>query len=254
MTEDEQREITRVCAETGLLLMQYGAESTLAEMVTKRVGTTYGVSAEVAITANALTITTLNEGHCLTTVRRILDRGINMSVTTEVQRIMFEAESGKLTVPAFLESLRAIKPFHYPKAALAPAIGASCAGFGYLAHADLPSCGLIFVAATAGMAMRLYLTKHHFRPLVSFFIAAFVVTVIAAAGVRLQIGATPKPAMAAPVLLFVPGFPLINGISDMVKGHINVGLSRMTMAFLLSACTCAGVILGMTVTNVWGWL
>jgi uncharacterized membrane protein YjjP (DUF1212 family) len=60
--------------------------------------------------------------------------------------------------------------------------------------------------------------------------------------------------MASCVLLLVPGFPLINSISDMVKGYINTGLSRGMMAVLLGASTSAGIILAMTVWNVWGWL
>ncbi|MEA7931734.1 threonine/serine exporter family protein, partial [Salmonella enterica subsp. enterica serovar Montevideo] len=37
---------------------------------------------------------------------------------------------------------------------------------------------------------------------------------------------TPTIAMAASVLLLVPGFPLINSVADMFKGHINTGLAR----------------------------
>ena len=60
--------------------------------------------------------------------------------------------------------------------------------------------------------------------------------------------------MASCVLLLVPGFPMINSVSDMVKGYINTGLSRGMMAVLLGAATSAGIVLAMTVWNVWGWL
>ena len=60
--------------------------------------------------------------------------------------------------------------------------------------------------------------------------------------------------MAASVLLLVPGFPLINAVSDMVKGYVNTGISRGAMGVMLCAATCAGIILSTTVWNVWGWL
>jgi len=55
------------------------------------------------------------------------------------------------------------------------------------------------------------------------------------------------------VLLLVPGFPLINGVSDMVKGYINTGISRLVFALLLAGATCGGILLAMTVWNAWGW-
>ncbi len=255
MSEDEHREIIHLCAQTGLQLMQYGAESTLAETVAQRVGRAFGVPCEVAITANALTVSSHQPGgRGLTVVKRIFDRGINMSVTTDVQQIMLEAEAGRLSRPAFAAALEAITPFHYPRWLLVLLIGVSCAAFARLAHADGVGCAIVFVAASLAMIVRLVMVRYHFRPLVSFFVAAFVATVVAALGVKWELSATPKPTLAAPVLLLVPGFPLINAVSDMVKGHINVGISRATMAFLLCASTCGGVILAMTLLNVWGWL
>jgi len=62
-----------------------------------------------------------------------------------------------------------------------------------------------------------------------------------------QIGAMPRIAMASCVLLLVPGFPMINSVSDMVKGYINTGLSRGMMAVLLGSATSAGIFLAMTV-------
>ena len=100
--EPVQREITRLCIVTGLMLMQHGAESALVESLTRRLGLALGVrSVEVAIMANALTITTLSDDHCITTVRRNEDRGINMHMVTEVQRAVLTAEEGKLDAAGY---------------------------------------------------------------------------------------------------------------------------------------------------------
>lgn len=55
--------------------------------------------------------------------------------------------------------------------------------------------------------------------------------------------------MAASVLLLVPGFPLINAVADMFKGHVNTGLARWAMASLLTLSTCIGVVFAMA---LWG--
>jgi uncharacterized membrane protein YjjP (DUF1212 family) len=81
-----------------------------------------------------------------------------------------------------------------------------------------------------------------------------VATSVAALALMFGITASPKIAMASSVLLLVPGFPLINGVSDMVKGYINTGLSRLMLAMLLATATCGGILLAMTVWHSWGWL
>ena len=255
INEPEQRDITRLCIQAGLLLLQHGAESALVESVTRRLGLALGVdSVEVAIMANALTVTTLSKAHCITTVRRNEDRGINMHVLTETQRMMLAVEEGDLDLPGAELRLAQIKPYRYPRWIVVLLIGLSCACFARLTHSDLKGCALTFVASALAMAVRQQLAHMHFNPLVNFFVAAFVATSVAAQGLIYHFGETPKIAMAASCLLLVPGVPLINAISDMVKGYINTGISRWTMATLLTISTCGGIVLAMTVWKVWAWL
>jgi uncharacterized membrane protein YjjP (DUF1212 family) len=59
--------------------------------------------------------------------------------------------------------------------------------------------------------------------------------------------------MAASVLLLVPGFPLINSVSDMLKGHINMGIARWVFATLLAISVSIGIVASMTLVGVSGW-
>jgi hypothetical protein len=49
------------------------------------------------------------------------------------------------------------------------------------------------------------------------------------------------------------GLPLINAVSDMVKGYFNMGLARWGTATLLTISAAIGIILAMSVTGIWGW-
>jgi len=248
LAEPEQREITRLCIETGLRLLQYGAESALVESVTRRLGLALGLErVEIAIMANAITLTSLSGEHCITTVRRNEERGINMHVVTEAQRAVLAVEAGELDRAGFRQRLESIKPLRYPRWLVALMIGLSCACFARLAGADLPGCALTFAASTLAMLVRQGLAALHFNPLVTFFAAAFVATSVAGQGLTRQIGEYPKLAMASCVLLLVPGFPMINSIADMVKGYLNTGLARGMMAVLLGGATAAGIMLAMAV-------
>ena len=257
LTEPQQREATRLCVETGLTLLQHGAESALVENLSRRLALALGVErAEVALLANAVVVTTLGEGHCITTVRRNEDRGINMQVVTEVQRAVLDAEEGRLDAAGYRERFEAVKPLRYPRWLVSLMIGLSCACFARLIGADWASCGIALVAAGVAMAVRLALVRLHFNPVVNFFVTAFVATSVAGQGALHGIGGTPQIAMAACVLLLVPGYPLINAVSDMVKGYINTGLARGMYALLLLAAASAGILLAMRVWQVNGgaWL
>jgi uncharacterized membrane protein YjjP (DUF1212 family) len=260
-SEDVQRGITRVCAQTSRMLMQHGAESALAESVSRRLGLALGVDeVEIALMANGLTVTTVRDGHWHTTVLRILDRGLNMHVVTEVQRTMLLAEEKQLDVAGVARRLDEIQPLRYNRWLVSLMIGLSCACFARLIlvskeiAGDLSTPALTFMASAVAMHVRQWLAHWHFNPLVNFAAAAFVATSIAAQGMIYHWVDNPKIAMSACVLLFVPGFPLINSVSDMVKGYINTGISRGVMAVLLLLASCAGILLAMTVWNVWTWL
>ncbi len=133
-------------------------------------------------------------------------------------------------------------------------IGLSCAAFSHLAGGDLGVFAMTFLASAGGMTVRQEIGHRHFNPLLNFAVTAFVTTLISAQAVIFDIGNLPTVAMASSVLMLVPGFPLINSVADMLKGHINMGIARFTMASLLTLATCLGIVAAMEVTGIWGWM
>jgi uncharacterized membrane protein YjjP (DUF1212 family) len=92
------------------------------------------------------------------------------------------------------------------------------------------------------------------NPLINFCLTAFVATSVSGLLLRLPLfNETSTVAMAASVLLLVPGFPLINAVADMFKGHVNTGLARWAMASLLTLATCIGVVMAMSLWDLRGW-
>ncbi|KLV02444.1 membrane protein [Photobacterium aquae] len=255
LTEPVQREISRLAASAGQRLLQHGAESTLVMDVTRRLGLALGAdSVEVSLSASSMVITTLSSERCITTTRRCQDRGINMQVVTEIQRVCILAERGMLDIDGVHQRLEQIQPLRYNRWLVIFMIGLSCACFSRLAGGDWPVFALTFVASAVGMFVRQEIAHCHFNPLLNFGVTAFVTTLISGFGQVYQIGETPFLAMASSVLMLVPGFPLINAVSDMVKGFANMGIARWTMATLLTLSTSMGIVAAMNVLGVWGWL
>ena len=221
----QQRAITRLCIQCGLFLLQHGAESALVEELSTRLGLALGMdSVESAISSNAIVLTTIKNGECLTSTRKNVDRGINMHVVTEVQHIVILAEHKLLDYRDVEKRFAQIRPL------------------------------VSFCASTVAMYIRQVLTHRSMHPQINFCITAFVATTISGLLLRLPtFASTPTIAMAASVLLLVPGFPLINAVADMFKGHINTGLARWAIASLLTLATCIGVVMAMTVWGLRGW-
>ena len=72
-----------------------------------------------------------------------------------------------------------------------------------------------------------------------FIISAFMASLCASAALRFD--CTAETALATSVLYLVPGVPLINGVIDIVEGHILIGFSRLINALLLIICIAIGL-------------
>lgn len=236
------------------MLLAHGSESTLVSDVMGRMGRACGVDeVEIALSANALVVTTVKDDHCITTTRSCADRGINMRVVTQIQRICILLERKVLNFELAKQRLDAISPQRYNRWLVLWMIGLSCACFSRLAGGDWLVFAMTFIASCCGMFVRQELGHRHYNPLLNFTATAFVTTLVSAQAMLFQIGNLPTVVMASSVLMLVPGFPLINAFADMLKGHINMGIARFVMASLLTLATCLGIVGAMILTGSWGW-
>ncbi|GLT18214.1 hypothetical protein GCM10007938_19920 [Vibrio zhanjiangensis] len=250
----KQRRSSRLIAQTGQMLLAHGAESTLVGDITRRIGLAAGMDeVEVSLSASSLVVTTVFQEHCITTARRSPDRGINMRVITDIQRICIMLERGIIDLDIAQHKLDKISPERYNRWLVLAMIGLSCAAFSRLAGGDWTVFMMTFVASSAGMFVRQEIGLRHFNPLMNFTVTAFVTTVISAQAVIYQMGNLPFVVMASSVLMLVPGFPLINAVADMLKGYINMGIARFVMASLLTLATCLGIIAAMSLVGIVGW-
>ncbi|MGR5120517.1 threonine/serine exporter family protein [Vibrio astriarenae] len=253
--DSKQREVSRLIAQAGQMLLAHGAESTLVSTVMRRIGIAAGIEeVEVALSADALVVTTVFNEHCVTTTRSCADRGINMRVITQIQRICIMMEKGILDYHMAQEQLNRISPERYNRWLVVLMIGLSCACFSRLAGGDMGVFIMTFISSALGMIVRQELGHRHFNPLVNFAATAFVTSTISAQAVIYSIGNQPTIVMASSVLMLVPGLPLINAVADMLKGHINMGIARFMMASLLTLATSVGIVASMSLTGIWGWM
>ncbi len=254
LSREQQTEITRIIVKAGQMLAQFGAESRIIEQTTVRLGMALGLeSVEMAISSSAIVLTSLYRGSCVTTTRRVREHGINMQVVCEIQRICIMTEKALIGAREVRQRLEAITPFHYHPWLVVPMVGLSCGAFSLLFGGDWPIFLVTCFSASVAMRVRQLIARHHHSPLINFAATGFIATLLSSSATFFGWGEQPYLAMAASVLLLVPGFPLINAVSDMVKGYFNMGLARWGTATLLTISAAIGIILAMSVTGIWGW-
>lgn len=250
----KQRAVSRLIAQAGQMLLAHGAESTLVGDIMRRMGVASGMDeVEVSLSASSLVVTTVYHQHCITTARRCADRGINMRVVTQIQRICVLMERGLLDFSMAQHRLERITPERYNRWLVLVMVGLSCSAFSRLAGGDGIVFAMTFIASSVGMFVRQEIAHRQFNPLINFAATAFVTSLVSTQAVIYQLGNQPTLVMASSVLMLVPGFPLINSVSDMLKGYINMGIARFVMASLLTLSTSLGIIAAMRITGVWGW-
>ena len=239
ITPDYQREVTRLCVQTALLLLQHGAESTVVSQMAQRLGLALGVdSVECALTANA---------------RKSTDKGINMQMVTDVQRIVISAEHKIYDIQLVRKKLSQLKPLKYNHYFVVLMIGLSCASFAHLSGGNALISLITFLAASVAMFVRQELSKRHYNPVIVFAVTAFVASLIAGISLKYQLGNDPQIALASSVLLLVPGFPLINSLADILKGYVNMGIGRWAIATILTFGACLGIVFALSVLNITTW-
>ena len=256
LDEAAQHEVTRLCVLSALLLLQYGAESNLVVWVSTRLGYALGASrVECTLTANSIVLTTVFDGYCITTARRNVDRGVNMTVVSGVQRIMLAAEEGKLDRVGVHEALERVQQqtrVYHPWLVLL-LVAVSCACFARLSGGSWAVCALTFAASVCGMRVRQWLGGLHFNAMLVFMATAFVTSLVAGLGLRVQMGNDAHIAMASAVLMLVPGFPLINSLSDVLKGFMNMGIGRWALATVLTLGSSLGIVMALAVLGIDSW-
>lgn len=263
----QQQRITRLCIRCALLLMQYGAESVVVVDLTKRLGAALGIDGvECGLSLNAVTLTTLYQGRCITTVRNTVHQGINVSILVQIQQIILSAENHQANqshclntqshdacINSIEQGFDAIYQTVYSNHLVSFFVGVSCASFAYLNGATLLIALITLIASFVAMRLRMYLLKQHFNPFVVAMITAFTATLLAALAYFLNLGANADIAVAASVLLLVPSFPIINALSDILKGYMNMGVGRWMFATMLTLSACVGIVMTLIFLRIPHW-
>lgn len=237
----------------GQLLLQYGATSERVEETVHRVGTALGCDwMDILVSPNVLLVTTTSGEEFRTKTRRVVNRGVNLAIIDAVNGLARRIADGDVDRALIRRELEQIShlPAIYGRWLVVVMVGLACAAFSRLFGGDWPVFGVTFVASALAMSVRQELNKRYFNQMIITAATAFVAGVVASSAVVFGWGAQPQTALAAAVLLLVPGVPLITSVDDLIKGHLVMGFARGVTGLLISLSIALGLLLAMGVIGV----
>ncbi|MGB7340840.1 MAG: threonine/serine exporter family protein [Phototrophicaceae bacterium] len=253
MEREALRDVIGLSLWAGQMLLQNGADSQRVEETIHRLGTSLGCDwLDIVIMPDAIIASTVNNEEFRTKVRRAPNQGVNMQLIAEISDISYRAASQELNRFTLRTELRRIDqmPRNYNRWLVVFGVGLACAAFSRLFGGDWFVFATTLVASSTAMFARQELHKRHFNSFLIVVATAFVAGTIASSAALLDLSPEPTIAIAASVLLLVPGVPLVNAAEDLLNGHILNGIVRGILGLLLVLSIALGLVLSFWLTGV----
>jgi uncharacterized membrane protein YjjP (DUF1212 family) len=246
-------EIAHLALQVGRLLLLNGADTEQVAESVARFAAAFGCEVNLLVSYEALLATVVAGGHFRTKIgHRLPGMNVGMTAVEGVNRLIDSAERRP---PALADARAALDAIEhaapaYPRWLVVLALGATAASLSRLFGGDWGAFAVAGVAGAAGTWPRLELGARRVNPVLGAFAVALLGGIVGGIGVAL--GATHAPALClvAPGMILVPGVPLINGVQDMIRNHVTLGMSRLGFAGMVTAAIGLGLFAATVVTGV----
>lgn len=244
MEYEELRDVISLALWAGQMLLQNGADTARVEETVHRLGTGLGCDwMDVAVFHDAIIASTINNFEFRTKVRRAPGRSVNLELIAQVSDLSYAVSAGQMDRFALRAALRRVDqmPPNYSRLTVTLGVALACAAFSRLFGGDWLVFLFVFAAAALAMGLRQLLHQRY----VNLHLITFVTALVAALVASLSRFVVARPAMdiaiAAAVLLLVPGVQLINSAEDLIRGHITTGIARGVLGLLVSLSIALGI-------------
>lgn len=241
-TRQELTEILDFIADYATYLLASGVHTSRVIRNSQRIGQSQGVDIQLSSFQKSTILTVRDDatGEAVTRVVKIPALPISFERNSDLSSLSWEAVDRRLPLDVIREKFRKLtaKPRMDPMFVLM-VVGLANASFCKLFNGDWVAVGIVFTSTLAGFSARQQLTKAGVNHFIIFILSAFVASLCASSALRFD--CTAETAIATSVLFLVPGVPLINGVIDIVEGHILNGIARLTSALMLIVCIAVGL-------------
>lgn len=256
LPHEELTDAIKLSMWAGQLLLQYGADTARVEETIHRIGTALGCDwLDIIILPEGIIATTVSGVEFRTKVRRVVRMGVNFSVLDEINQLSHLIVRGKADRHITREELRRISAVEQPynRWVVVGMVGLGCAALCRLLGGDFIAFFVTLFASSGAMFIRQEMHKRHLNMMIIVVTTSFVAQILASVGILLKLGETPRIALAASVLLLVPGVPLVNSAQDIFQGFFTTGISRTVNGILITLGIAVGVVFANSLLRLGGF-
>lgn len=168
----------------------------------------------------------------------LIDRLSNLPLPLSEQEVLRSEQE--------LNTIAALKPSSNVRFVLMAGLGASALGL-IFGVTSLLTLALIFFAAALGALLRRALVGENLyvQPLV----AASVAGLVGGAAQHLFTDTQLQFVDMTPCMILVPGAHILNASLDLARGRLSLGIARLTYSLMILLAICAGLLMGLALTN-----
>ena len=178
--------------------------------------------------------------------------GMDMTRVSATMGVVGEVRNGRMDAVAArlaLEEIGRFPPVSLARFALLAGAGAAALAviFGEI---HLHILALIAISAGAGACLRRCVAGISHNLFIQPFCAALLAGIVGAIAVRLQLSSTLRLVAVCPCMVLVPGPHVLNGVIDLARGRLPLGIARLSYASLTTLMICAGLVIGLGLGGV----
>lgn len=241
-TTTELTQIADFVAEYATYLLGSGVHTSRVIRNSQRIGKSQGIDIQLSAFQKSIVMTAHDDstGENITRVVGIPALPISFERNSDLSALSWEAVDKQLT----LDEVRSRYERLIAKPSIDPifvllTVGLANASFCRLFGGDWTAMSIVFTSTLVGFAAKQRMQAHKVNHFIIFILSAFIASLCASAA--LSFDCTAEICLATSPLFLVPGVPLINGIIDILDGHVLIGFSRLVNAMSLIVCIAVGL-------------
>lgn len=241
-TTTELTKIADFVAEYATHLLGSGVHTSRVIRNSQRIGKSQGIDIQLSAFQKSIVMTAHDDstGENITRVVGIPALPISFERNSDLSALSWEAVDEHLS----LDEIRARYERLITKPSIDPifvllTVGLANASFCRLFGGDWTAMSIVFTSTLVGFAAKQRMQAHKVNHFIIFILSAFIASLCASAA--LSFDCTAEICLATSPLFLVPGVPLINGIIDILDGHVLIGFSRIVNAMSLIVCIAVGL-------------
>jgi uncharacterized membrane protein YjjP (DUF1212 family) len=245
-------EIAHLTLLLGRLLLGSGADTDQVQKSMLRFAAGFGCEAHLLVTYEGILLT-LNSGERFRTKvgHRLPVMNVNMAAVAALSQLVTDVEHHRLSVSEADKKLEAIEhnaPI-YQRWIIVVALGLTAGSLARLFGADWPAFWIAWLSGSLGTWLRQELGRRGFNLFFIPFAAALVSGIVSGLAVSWGLSRTPTLCLVAPGMIIVPGVPLVNGVQDMIRNHMSVGLDRLGLGVIVTLAIAFGLFVASVLTG-----